>query len=46
MADKKKPEKYPPMELNPTDLRTRLALLKMGKFDLALKKPKTPGRPR
>ena len=45
MADRKKPEKYPPMELNLIDLRTRLALLKMGKFDLALKKAKTPRRP-
>ena len=46
MADRKKPERYPPMELNLTDLRTRLALLKMGKFDLAFKKVKPPRRPR
>ena len=45
MAARKKLGKYPPLNLDPIDLRTRLALLKMGKFDLAFKKPK-PRRPR
>jgi hypothetical protein len=45
MAKKQKPERYLPMELNLTDLRTRLALLKLGKFDMAFLKAKPPRRP-